>query len=423
MTYIKPEAVTNQSSDSIKKILHLGLVAAQQQDWLLVSNYLQQLPQTKSPQQGKMLVLNSKDWQLAFEIALAVLIEADFQHKWQISKLLPLFGENILPVLIALVLDEITPGEVRWFICHILGSFHQERVVLTLVELLNSTKDRELIAIAGKTLTKIGNYAIDALQNLLTQTEHRDLAVQSLSYIRTVETIEPLIEVAVDAEPKLKAIAIEALSSFHDPRIPPILITALEDKVSAVRQQAAIALGFRPDLCRESDLVSHLSPLLYDVNLEVCRKTAVSLGRMKCDRATQALFTVLRSDTAPDSLKLDLVKALGWSELSSAIDYLEMALTNSTLAVTQEIVTILGRTNKSQLKFQAAKVLVGFWQSQNQQLKLPQLRQILVTSLGELRCKLGETTLEQLTRDSDRKVQLHALSALKKVTSQSTNAN
>nr|WP_263858160.1 HEAT repeat domain-containing protein [Waterburya agarophytonicola] len=348
---------------------------------------------------------------------------ADFQHKWEISKLLPLFGENSLGTLITLVKDETIPGDVRWFICQILGNFHREQVVLTLVELLHSTTDRELMAIAGKTLTKIGNYAIDALKDLLTQPEYRYLAVQSLSYIRTVETIEPLMEVTVDNEPKLRAIAIKALGSFHDLRIPPLLITALQDKASAVRQEAAIALGFRPDLCLELDLVGHLCPLLYDLNLEVCRQTAISLGRMKCDRATQALFTVLQLDTTPDSLKLDLVKALGWSELSSAINYLELALANSTVAVTQEIVIVLGRTNKSHLKFQAAKVLIGFWQSQNRLLESPQLRQSLATSLGELGGEWGKTTLEQLTRDSDRKVQLHAFFALKKVISQSEKTN
>lgn len=418
MTYTKPEAAPNQSPASIQEILHLGLAAAQQQDWLLVNNYLKLLPQTKSRKQAKLFILGQKDWQIASNLALKMLFEADFQHQWAITKLIPLFGKNIIPTLTTLVKNETIEADVRWFICQSLASFPDETVILTLVELLQQTTDRELIAIAGKTLTKIGNEAIDALENLLTKPEYRLLAVQSLSYIRTAQTIEPLLKVTSDRDPQLRAIAIKALGSFHDSRIPPVLVTALQDKASHVRIEAAIALGFRPELCEELNLVSHLSPLLSDLNLEVCRQTAVSLGRMKHKAATTALFEVLQADTTPISLKIDLVKALGWSEISSAIDYLEKALVNSTEVVTQEIITILGRITVPELKLQATQALV-FWQRQVGQQLSPQLKQSLATSLGELRCNYARSTLEKLAQESDRKVQLHALSALRKL-SQST---
>ena len=415
MTYIKPETALNPSLSSVRAILHLGTKAAQREDWLTLSNYLKQLPQKQNGNKTQEFDLNKDDWNTALNLALSILIKADFTHKWSITKLLPCFGEEIIPISIALVRDETVEADVRWFVCQTLGNFSQPEVVFALVELLDSTTEKELIAIAAKTLTRIGDYAIDALQKLLTQPQHRVLAVQSLYYIRTAKTIEPLLEIAENYNSELKAIAIEALGSFHDCRIPPILIKALQDKASDVRQKAAIALGFRADLADELELVKHLSPLLFDFNLEVCRQAAISLSRMKDKTATAAIFEVLQSDITPVKLKLDLVKALGWSEIDSSIDYLAKTFSYSVPEVTVEIITVLGRTNKAELKFQAARTLVDYWNSNSSQLELSQIKQSLATSLGELRQECGRKILEQLRQDSDRKVKLYAVSALKKI--------
>ena len=415
MTYIKPETFPNQLPTSVKEILNLGLTGAKQKDWLQVINYLRLLPQIKTNSQVKLFLLEQKDWQVAFDLAVTMLIQGDFQHKWEIAKFLPMFGKNIIPALTSLVKDETVEVDVRWFICQVLGEFKSETVVLTLVELLQQTTDEELIAMTGKTLTKIGNDAIGALVKLLGQPEYRFLAVQSLFYIRTVETIEPLLTVARDPQPELRTIAIRALGSFHDRRVPPILVRALQDTYSKVRKEAAIALGFRPDLCDELDLITHLQPLLYDLNLEVCCQAAVSLGRMKQPAATTVLFKALQAELTPESLKLAIVKALGWSEVGLAINYLEQKLVNSSELVTQEIITVLGRINSEKLKHQASQVLVNFWQDNNHQVFSPQIRQAIATSLGELRCQNVQQTLAQLAEDKDRKVQLHALSALKKL--------
>ena len=415
MTYIKPETLPNQSLSSVRAILHLGTKAAHRQDWLTLSNYLKQLPQKQNDKKEQEFDLNRDDWNTALNLAISMLIKAEFAHKWSINKLLPWFGEEIIPVLIALVKDEKVEADVRWLVCQTLGKFSQPEVVLTLVELLDSTTNQELIAIAGKTLTRIGDNAIDALQKLLTQPKHQVLAVQSLYYIRTAKTIEPLLEIAENYNSELKAIAIEALGSFHDCRIPPVLIKALQDKASNVRQKAAIALGFRADLAGKLNLVEHLSPLLSDFNLEVCRQAAISLSRMKNETATAAIFKVLQSDITPVRLKLDLVKALGWSEIDSSIGYLANALNCSVPAVTVEIITVLGRTNQAELKSQAARILVDFWHSSSSQLELSQIKQSLATSLGELGDECGKEILEQLRQDSDRKVKLYAVSALKKI--------
>ena len=413
VTYIKPETEPNQSLTLIRETLQSGITAAHQQDWLSVSNYLKLLPQTQSSNKATLFVLQPQEWQVAYELARKMLLDADFQHKWAICKIMPWLGKDIVPDLITLLQDETTQADVRWFICHILGNFKTKQTIVALVELLRQTTDPELIEVAGKTLTEIGDDAIEALEDLLTQPQYRLLAVQSLSYIRTAKTIEPLLKITDAPEAELRAIAIKALGSFHDSRIPPVLVAALRDKASKVRVEAASALGFRPDLCDELNLVSHLSVLLSDFNLEVCRQGTVSLGRMKREAASEALFKTLQSSTTPVSLKLDAVKALGWSEISPAISYLGKALANSTVPVEREIIIILGRISVPELKLQATRVLLEFWRERHQQLE-PQLRQVLATSLGELGCNEARTTLKLLAQDSDRKVKLHALAALKK---------
>ena len=413
MTYIKPK-VTSERYSLIKEMLEQGFIAAQRQNWLEVSNLLAQLPQSKTNANRKQLVLCGEDWQTAFNIALKMLLQADFQHKWQIAKTFPLFGEQIVEPLSILVLDPTVEPEVRWFICRILGNFPQQSVVLVLVQLLQQSNDSELIAIAGKTLIKIGDRAVDALVELMSEPEYTLLAAQSLSYIRTAATITPLLTVTTHKDPELRAIAINALGSFHDRRVPPVLLTALKDKASRVRKEAAIALGFRTDLCSEIDLVKHLQPLLYDLNLEVCRQAAVSLGRMGQDSANTALFEVLQAETTPASLKPDLIKALGWSRLASGITYLGKALLNASELVMQEIIVVLGRTSTPELKPQASQILTDFWQQQPQ---AALIKQTLATSLGELGDSSAKNVLEQLATDGDRKVQLHAISALKKLPS------
>jgi HEAT repeat protein len=411
VTYIKPKITANQSL--AKVILEQALKAAQEQNWLKLSNQLQQLPQSKSDDNSQQLLLNPRDWQTVFDLALEMLIKADFQHKWEITKLFPLLGHQIITPLNILALDETVEAEVRWFICQILGNFPEQSVVLTLVQLLQQSTDNELITIAGKTLIKIGDRAIDALVDLLSEPKYCFLATKSLSYIRSASTITPLLTITTHADAELRAMAINALGSFHDHRIPPVLITALQDQASTVRKEAAIALGFRPDLCQSMNLVQHLQPLLYDLNLEVCSQAAVSLGRMQQPSATTAMFEVLQAETTPISLKLDLVKALGWSKLSSGIANLEKALANSSELIIQEIIIVLGRNGTLELKHQSAQVLITFWQ--RQQSLSASIKQALATSLGELGDRSAIPVLEQLTADSDRKVQLHALSALKKL--------
>lgn len=412
MTYITSESgleKTTLASSTINKLLNLTKEAAQKEDWFEVSQNLKQIPQSTS----KLWLLEEVSWHKVFDLAVKMLTESDFQHKWEITKIFPRLGANIINPLASFLLDNSVEVEIRWFICQILGNFTDQRVVVTLVKLLQQTEDEELITIAGKTLSKIGDGAIDALVKLSIQSQYRLLAIQSLCYIHTLATIEPLLKVTQDVNPEIRTMAIKALGSFHDSRIPSILVAALQDVASNVRKEAVIALGFRPDLASEFNLTEHFKWLLHDLNLEVCRQAAISLSRIKQKEANFALYEVLQKETTPISLKLAIVKALGWSNLNSAIDYLKLSLVNQSELLCLEIIVTLGRIESLPLKQKAAQVLVDFWQSQ--QPNSAQIKQVLANSLGELGCHCAQTALKQLTLDCDRKVKLYAIAALKNI--------
>ena len=220
--------------------------AAQQQQWALVNHYLQQLSLEPSSLQSE---------EEAIALAVQVLLEGDFQQRWDTAKLLPKFGQGAIAPLIEILEDEDAELESRWFAGRLLSEFDDPNAIMALTDLLRQTEDEELSLMAAQALANIGSTAIEALTSLLDQETTRLLAVQALAVIRRSETITPLLAVVNDPSPKIRAIAVEALGSFHDPRIPPVLIHKLGDLAAAVRKEAVIALGMRSDLTTELNLV------------------------------------------------------------------------------------------------------------------------------------------------------------------------
>ena len=404
--------VDNQVLDNGKTI-EQGIKAAQQQNWLLVTQYLQQLSLNKK--KPPSIRLTKTNWEQGFKLALSVLFNGDFQQRWEIAKIIPRLGEGVIQPLITVLEDEEVDPEVHWFIIRILGEFNDPAVVIALVKLLQQTEQEELALIAAQTLAQIGNGAVDALSELLVAEEYRFLCVQALAHIRTVETIDPLLTVVKDSQPEIRAIAIETLGSFRDHRIISILLQALEDPVAKVRKEAVIALGFRSDLCLQLDLVKQIEPLLYDLHPEVCRQAAVSLGRIGNEEAATSLFKVLKSAHTPTILKIDLVRALSWNGTELALSYLQQTLWVEEDQVSQEIIAVLGRLTKPQLKAQAVKILVNFWHSEQGQVSKPQLKQNLATAFGVLGDNQAMASLQQLAVDREDSVRLHAIAALKKI--------
>ena len=388
-------------------------VAAQQGNWSLLNQHLQQLPLSKNGKDSPSL--KEGDCQQALHLALKVIEAGDFQEKWDAAKVFTKLGKRSIAPLIAILEDEEADLDVRWFASRILGEFDDPVVVISLVQLLQSAEDEDLAQMAAQALSNIGSSAIAALSNLLAQEESRYLAVQALAQIRRPETITPLLSVVHDPLPSIRSTAIEALTSFRDRRILPVLLEALQDTAAAVRKEAVIGLGLRGRTLQELELVEYLKPLLYDFNPEVCQQAAIALGRIGTDEAAEALFRVIKSPATPISLKIGFVRALSWIQTSIALEYFQQVLAWVPPEVCQEIVAVLGRVESVGLKPQATQILLGFLHRRQFLQQYPSLKQIIAMSLGQLGEVQALEPLIELLEEPDLTVRLHTLAALKKI--------
>lgn len=412
-------------------VLEQAQVAAQQEDWSILNQCLQQLLQSHdlSSTTSEDCTDSSAALVKVLHLALEALESGDFQTRWEIAKVFSVLGTTnpnsdldwIVTPLVAIAQEDEAEWELRWFAIRILGDFNCPKVIQALVELLQTDaddEDEDLSQIAAEVLASFGPAAIAPLAELLNHEASRLLAVQALAQIRHSETILPLLRVVDDPQATVRAMAIEALSSFHDARVPPILVQALSDPATPVRREAVAGLGMRPDLAEELHLVDLLSDRLWDLNLSVCQQAAIALGRIGSDAAASALFRVLQSSTTPEALELDLVRALGWMQTLTALDYLQQALPLVSATAYQEIVTALGRIDSSDLKPQVAHLLSDLLSSNQIATQPPQVKQAIALALGNLGVMQNLHPLVQLLADPDMGVQLHAIAALKKLAPQ-----
>lgn len=420
-------------------VLENAAVAAQQKNWSLLNQCLQQLPSktfTSTAQADAYL-------EEILALALEVLEAGDFHERWEVAKVFPRLGTVAIAPLINILEDEEEDWELRWFAVRILGEFNNPTVIAALIDLLQTSDNQDLTEIAAAALANLGSSAVAALTELLADEETRVLAVRSLSHIRRSETIAPLLSVVCDPQVPVRVAAIEALSSFHDKRIPPVLLDALKDLAAPVRREAAIGLGLRPELREELDLVNRLRSLLWDFNIDVCTAAAIALGRMGTDDAADALFQVLQSPNTPMPLQLETIRALGWVGTPKALAYLQQALisraeiesrstaeitqfpiknhpssiTNSpinTTTVSQEIVAVLGRVEQPDLIAKAAEILIDAFNTNHRLIQQASVKQALAVSLGQLGDPAGIDSLIQMLADGDEGVKWHAIAALKK---------
>ncbi len=409
-------------------ILEQAQAAADRQNWSELVQCLQQLP-LKGHQP-----LEAENLEKAVSLAIEVLEYGDFQDRWEVAKILPNLGNGAIAPLINLLENEDADTEQRWFAARILGKFvkpsypvpqrgsrrvgNRPEVIEALAKLVKNA-DEDLSQIAAETLGNLGPTAVASLATLLLQADSRLFATEALAQIRRSETITPLLSVVTDSQVAVRFTAIEALSSFHDSRIPPVLVAALKDPATAVRKEAVRALGVRAYLDEEFDLVNLLKPLLWDIRLEVCQQAAIAMGRLKTDAAAAILFELLRSATTPIQLQIETIRALSWMETATALEYLEKALIGSNYhiypTVCQEIVTVLGRWSKPELKADAAKILIDFIESSHRAVQDVGIQQSLALGLGQLGDMRALDVLIQLLANPDNSVRLHSLSALKQL--------
>lgn len=396
-------------------VLEKATIAAAQENWSLLNQCVRQiLGEEKLAESDLMQILH---W------SIEVLEAGDFQERWDVAKVFPSLGSKAIAPLIAILEDEDADEELRWFVARILGEFNDPAVISALVDLLKTSESEELSAMAAAALANLGKGAIAALTDLLANSESRLLAVRGLAHIRTKEAIAPLLEVVGDEDVQVRAVAIEALSSFHDSRIPPVLLEALKDIAAPVRREAAIALGVRTDLREELDLVNVLRPLLWDFNLEVCQQAAIALGRLGTDSAADALFELLQSPATPIPLQLEAIRSLVWVGTPKAISYLQQLLwkeadlsikPDSHQSLWQEIIAVLGRVEHPDLAPAAAEILIDVLKSNHPAIEHPNIKQAVAVSLGQLGNQEAIDPLMEMLKDADLGVRLHAIAALKK---------
>lgn len=407
----------------MSQVLEQATAARKEENWSLLNQYLQQLPLDKKAKQTNAAIedLNEFDLEQVLNLALDVLESGDFQERWEVAKIFPSLAETllsqgdlqkVLAPLIEILQDEEAELEVRWFAGRILGGFNHPTAIAALVDLLKTAEDEELAAMSAAALSSLGESALQALSSLLVEPETRLLATTSLSQIRHPGIIEPLLGVVDDPQVLVRSTAIEALGSFHDPRITPVLFKALNDHTAAVRKQAVIGLGLRGHLREELDLLNRLKPLLYDFNGEVCRQAAIALSRLGTDQSADALFNVLKSPATPVPLRIDFIRALGWVGTAKALDYLQLSLGDTSTECVTEIVRVLGNLDKPSLKAKAAQILGDFLNWEFAQ-KVAIVKQSVAQALGQLGEISAIDGLVGLLADQSASVRLHAIAALK----------
>ncbi len=379
------------------------------------------LGEKRHPRSQKTPPLEADELKQVLDLAIEAFVLGDFQERWDIAKVFPRLGQSAIAPLISILEDEDADEELRWYAARILGEFNHPAALAALVELLKTVESEELRAMAAAALGSIGSPAVASLTELLAQENTRLLAVRSLSHIRRSETIAPLLNVVQDPIIDIRVAAIEALSSFHDPRIPPVLLIALDDIAAPVRREAVIGLSFRADLQSELDLVNRLSPRLYDFNVEVCCSAAIALSRLGTDAAAAPLFQVLMSPHTPMKLQIEIIRSLSWLGTLTGLEYLRSCLQQSSVTVCQEIVTVLGRVEQPNLRGLAVEILIEMLQSDHPATEYPSVKQAIALSLSQLGDVRAIAPLIQLLADVDTGVRLHVITALKQLDSETAH--
>ncbi|BAY12894.1 HEAT repeat-containing PBS lyase [Calothrix sp. NIES-2098] len=396
--------------NNINQLLVQAQTAHDAADWSSLIQYLQRLILKQDSTNPEIV----KHREQILELALAILEFGDFQQRWEIAKVFIQLGNVAIPRLIEILEDEDADEEARWYAARILSEFKHPDTIAPLVQLLKSSDSQELKAMAATALGEMDTLAIAALAELLSDENTRLLAVRSLSYIRRTEIITPLLSVVQDPQAAVRAAAIAALSSFHDERVPPLLVTALDDFASSVRLAAVQGLGFRSDLCATLDLVTQIQPRLYDLNEDVACAAAVALARMGGDNAAKSLFEVLISPNQSIKLQLETIRSLSWLGSVSSLEYLQQALNHSTSeTLWQEIVTVLGRVQQPELTLIATEILLEMLRSPHPATEISNIKSAIALSLGQLGQMQAIEPLIELLADPNKSVRLHAIAALK----------
>ena len=345
--------------------------------------------------------------------ALETLAVGNFEEKWAISKVLVKYGDIVIAPLKEVILNQQAELEHRYFSLRILSQLKNPEIILVATELLMTTEEEELITLATQTLAVQGKESIAFLSKLLENENYRLLACKALAQIPSQQVIEPLLSVIEDKNIEVKKIALSTLSNFNSPKIIPIMINALQDYNSDIRKEALIGLGLKLKTSQEISLIAIISPLLNDINLSVAQQAAMALSRCPHPLAVSALENVLVSNIAPQPLKETVVKVLGWIATIESINCLDKCISISESSIVIEIIKVLGRVSKPELKSEIIAILHKFYQSQSSHLTQSDVLQALCYSWTQLQAIEAIPTLKKIQLSDDQQLSFHAQSAIK----------
>jgi HEAT repeat protein len=349
--------------------------------------------------------------QIALDLALLLLMEGEFQERWEGAKVLAKLGDRAIEGLIALIQDSEIDQDARWFGIRVLAEFESPQIIPLLIMLLEDSQDPDLQTMAVNSLGQMGQAVLPHLTPLLCDRfDRRRLAAQVLSLLRHSQTIPPLLALAQDSQAEIRAIALEALGSFHSPEIAQTLLDALQDKASSVRSAAVKGIGFCAKELQAVDWVGALGPRLNDLNLDTCRLSALSLSRIATPEAALALDRALNQPKLPEALGLEFIRAIGWIEIPTTIDLLIQAIQNPklTLRLRQEACNLLGRRQSERPR--TSQLLQAYLPASP-----PDLRTTIVTALGQLAQPAAIVPLIGLLPTADGHLQLHVIAALRAI--------
>ncbi len=396
--------------------LQSAIIAANTGIWSIVIDCLQNIP--LKPESGEDPANWLERQERILDLALQVLLQGDFEEQWAIAKIVPKLGEIAVKPLLEIVNDPDIDLEDRWFVARILGDFKQPEVAIALVAVLQREEDGDLSTMITSAIAQIGIPAIAALTSLL-DTPNRYQAIAALAQIRHSQTIEPLLSAIDDGDPQIRTTIIEALGSFQDPSLLPILLSKLTDVVADVRKATVTALSLRSESAVELGLIEHLRPLLYDLDLDVCVATALGLARIPDPQVVEILTEVTRSPHTPDVLRSAIILGLGWIGSRSAITSLVQMSIAAPVDRVKEIIISIGKTDTE--REYASQQLVTYLKPgtsvggnfQHSAI----IKQAIVSTLGNLGNIAVVPDLMQLLEDSDDRVRFQTIATIAKLSS------
>ena len=210
---------------------------------------------------------------------------------------------------------------IREEAARLLGQLKDPRAVAPLVSLLRD-QDRSVREAAVDALRAIGVPAVEALGACLTES---DLAVQEaaaavLATIADERVLTPLLLALRSSDWIVRMHAAQAFGRVKRADTVEALIPLLQDKVKAVREEAATALAAIGDTAIPC-LVHALKHEDWLVRLHAVE----SLGKTQSPRAVEPLLSLLFNDS-DSAVREDAVRALGEIGDAGAVDHLCVAM-------------------------------------------------------------------------------------------------